>query len=183
MLEEQPTVPSFGDSEFIGQTYPLDQAMKNALNGVYTVEQGADRFGETVVLIWNASDRMTVLTGKDVGYFVLQAGRLDSVFFFEGYWRYQVNRETGLARFVISKETGGRRLMGDPTATKGELLLEGGIGDGDNQPTTPIKFRYSRPIRPDVLAQNFSILAHRGGGRTSDFIPHSENTVAQKLYP
>jgi glycerophosphoryl diester phosphodiesterase len=177
MLKEQPTVPTFGDSEFIGQTYPLDETMKNALNGVYTVEEGSDRFGETVVLIWNAKDRMTILTGKDVGYFVLEAGRLDSVFFFEGYWRYQVNRETGLARFVISKETGGRRLMGDPAFTKGTLLLEGGVGDGENQPTNAVTLRYTRAIRPEVLAQNFTILAHRGGGRTSDFIPHSENTV------
>jgi glycerophosphoryl diester phosphodiesterase len=36
---------------------------------------------------------------------------------------------------------------------------------------------YARPIRPDLLASNFQILAHRAGGRTSDRIPASENTV------
>jgi glycerophosphoryl diester phosphodiesterase len=36
---------------------------------------------------------------------------------------------------------------------------------------------YVRPIRPDLLEKNFLILAHRAGGRTSDRIPASENTV------
>lgn len=175
-LEDQLAVPTFGESAFISQTYPLDQSMKDAMNGVYAVDRGSDRFGETVVLIWNARDRLTVLTGKDVGYFVLEGGRLDSVFFFEGYWRYQVNRETGLARFVMAKEDGGRFLMGDPSASSG-LILDGGIGEGESSPSTAVTFRYVRPIRPEVLSQNFTILAHRGGGRTSDFIPYSENTV------
>lgn len=175
-LEDQLAVPTFGDSEFISQTYPLDRALKNSLNGVYSVDRGQDRFGETVVLLWNAKDRMTVLSGRDVGYFVLQAGRLDSVFFFEGYWRKQVSQQTGLARFVISKESGGRLLMGDPSAAP-DLLLEGSVGDGDGRPADPVLLRFERPIRPEVLSQKFSVLAHRGGGRTSDLIPHSENTV------
>ena len=175
-LEDQLTVPTFGQSEFISQTYPLDQSMKDAINGVYAVDRGSDRFGEEVVLIWNARDRLTVLTGKDVGYFVLEGGRLDSVFFFEGYWRYQVNSETGLARFVVSKEDGGRFLMGDDAAS-GRLILDGGIGERESAPSTAVTFRYVRPIRPEILSQKFTILAHRGGGRTSDLIPHSENTV------
>jgi len=175
-LEDQLAVPSFGDSEFIGQTYPLDPGMKTTLNGVYVVDRGQDRFGEKVVVLWNARDRMTILSGRDVGYFVLQAGRLDSVFFFEGYWRKQVNEMTGLARFFIAKESGGRFLMGDPSAPS-TLILEGSIGDGDGRPTDPVVLRFERPIRPEVLSQNFSVLAHRGGGRTSDLVPHSENTV------
>lgn len=175
-LEDQLAVPSFGDSEFISQTYPLDETMRQILNGVYSVDRGQGRFGETVVVLWNARDRMTVLTGRDVGYFVLQAGRLDSVFFFEGYWRKQVSRETGLARFVVSKESGGRLLMGDPSASP-ELLIEGSVGDGEGRPSETVLFRFERPIRPEVLSRRFSVLAHRGGGRTSDLVPHSENTV------
>ncbi|MBE0558810.1 MAG: glycerophosphodiester phosphodiesterase [Proteobacteria bacterium] len=83
---------------------------------------------------------------------------------------------TGLAQFVISKESGGRQLMGDPSAST-DLILEGTVSDGDGRPTDPVVFRFERPIRPEVLSQKFSILAHRGGGRTSDFVPHSENTV------
>ncbi len=175
-LEDQVAIPVFGNSEFIKDMYPLEEPIKNGLNGVYAVDQGQDRFGETVVLLWNARDRLTILTGKDVGYIVLQAGRLDSVFFFEGYWRYQVNQSTGLASFVVSKDQGGRMLMGDPSAPS-TLVLQGKVGEGESAPTIPVVLRFVRPIRPEVLAQKFSILAHRGGGRTSDFIPHSENTV------
>jgi len=175
-LEDQLAVPKFGDSEFIGETYPLDSAQKNLLEGVYAVESGGDRFGSPVVVKWNSRIRMTILSGQDVSYFVLQAGRLDSVFFFEGYWRSQNSRRTGLARFVMAKDEGGRRLLGDVTAPAG-MVLRGEIGEGNDRPAIPVVFRYQRAIRPEVLAQKFWILAHRGGGRTSDLIPQSENTV------
>jgi glycerophosphoryl diester phosphodiesterase len=175
-LEDQLAVPTFGDSEFISQTTPLDQAMKNGLDGIYSVVNGADRFGQTIVLKWNAKDRLTILTGQDVSYFVLQAGRVDSVFYFEGYWRSQVSRRTGLARMVILEETGGRRLMGDVSAGT-DIILEGNIGNESDEPSIPVLFRFQRPIRPEILAEKFSIIAHRGGGRTADLVPHSENTV------
>ena len=174
-LEEEVLVPNFGESEFISQTYPLNQSMKSRLEGVYRVEQGSTRFGKQVVVKWN--DRyLTVFCGKDVGYIILEGGRLDSVFFFEGYWRCQTGSRTGLASLRIGKDEGGRNLMsGDTTDVR--LIFRGVVGDGISAPSDRIVLAFERKLRPEAYATNYLILAHRGGGRTSDQMPHSENCV------
>lgn len=48
------------------------------------------------------------------------------------------------------------------------------FGDGENVPEKKVVFRYDRPLHN---RNNFQILAHRGGGRTSDLIDVSENSV------
>ncbi|MBI2619241.1 MAG: glycerophosphodiester phosphodiesterase [Ignavibacteriales bacterium] len=133
-------------------------------------------FGSTVVVKWNTNTHMTILTGQDVSYLVLQAGRLDSVFFFEGYWRSQNSRRSGLARFEIRKDAGGRRLMGDSLASD-QLIFDGTVSEGNNRPSIPVVFRYQWAIRREILAKKFWVVAHRGGGRMSELLPHSENTV------
>jgi glycerophosphoryl diester phosphodiesterase len=174
-LEEDVVVPTFGDSGLLQDTYALTEEMRGLMDGVYAVDAGSDRFGLTVVLKWRG-ECLSIFSGVNAGYFVMQGGRLDSVFFFEGYWRYQNGTETGLASFRIGKEEGGRRLMGD-TSLPLALTMRGQVGDGALAPSTPIVFRFSRPIKPDILQSGFRIVAHRGGGRTSDKLPHSENSV------
>lgn len=159
-----------------GNTYPLDAAQKSALEGIYLVEVGSGTFGSTVVVKWNTASNMTILTGRDVIYFVLCAGRLDSVFFFEGYWRSQNSHRSGPASFTIRKDSGGRRLMGDSLASD-QFIFDGTIGEGNSEPSVPVTFRYQWGIRKEILARKFWILAHRGGARMSELPPHSENTV------
>jgi glycerophosphoryl diester phosphodiesterase len=174
-LDKDVLVPTFGDSGLLQDTYPLTEGMKGMIDGVYAVDAGGNRFGSTVVLKWRGVS-LSVFSGVNAGYFVLQGGRLDSVFFFEGYWRYQSGTETGLASIRINKEEGGRGLMGDSSALV-PPTLRGQVGDGISAPSTPVIFRFLRPIRPELLQNNFRIVAHRGGGRTSEKLPHSENSV------
>ena len=157
-------------------TYPLTTAQKAAMEGIYLVEQGADRFGSTVVVKWTTSTHLTIFTEQDVSYLILQAGHLDSVFFFEGYWRSQNSERSGRAEFTISKPSGGRRLMGD-SLSRVPYIIEGTVGDGRGEPSIPVVLRYQWVIRPEILRQPFWILAHRGGGRMSERPPHSENSV------
>lgn len=174
MFVEPVSVPLPVASGFLLGTYPLDSTQKQLLEGIYLVDAGAGVFGPTVVLKWTSKTHLTVLTGEKVTYLVLGAGRLDSVFFFEGYWRSQNSRRTGSARFEIRKDRGGRRLMGDSLASP-SLLVEGTIGDEGS--SIPVVFRYQWGIRPEVQDQRFWIIAHRGGGSMADLHPHSENTV------
>ena len=67
-------------------------------------------------------------------------------------------------------------MLGD-TARTGTLRIRGNIGSGNGVPDQPIVFRYERPINPSLLSRKFQIIAHRAGGRTSDNIPASENSV------
>jgi len=168
-------VPQFPGGGILSQTYPISDAAKEKLNGIYTVVQGADEFGGTMVVKWSKNG-LSMFAGKNVGHFVLQAGEIDSVFVFEGYWRFATSNETGLARLGVKREEGGRFLMGDTTGGR-TIRIAGNIGDGQESPSRLLVLEYARPIRPDLLTGNFQVLAHRGGGRTSDRIPASENTV------
>jgi glycerophosphoryl diester phosphodiesterase len=167
-------VPQF-PGDFLSQTYPIPEASKSMLTGVYNVLEGADEFGETVVMKWSGGS-LAVFAGQSVGHFVLGAGVIDSVFVMEGYWRLAVNNKTGLARLLITREEGGRYLMGDSSGSR-RIRISGGVGDGQELPSRTVLFEYARPIRPDLLSSRFEIISHRGGGRTSDRIPASENTV------
>ena len=99
-------IPGFPQGGILTQTYPLTAGAKAKLEGVYLVESGADRFGDRVVMKW-AGDYLSVFTGKNVGYFVMKGGSLDSVVFLEGYWRYQNSTETGLAQMMVGRDEGG----------------------------------------------------------------------------
>ncbi len=164
-------------SDFVlSNTYPLTTAQKKDLEGIYLVERGTDNFGSTVVVKWNTPTHMTILAGQNVTYLILQAGHLDSVFFFEGYWRSQTSDRSGRAEFTITKQAGGRRLMGGNVAPT-QYVIEGSVGEGNGETSIPVVFRYQWAIRPEILAKKFWILAHRGGGRMSEHPPQSENTV------
>src|SRR5436190_13489107 len=99
------TVPLFEDGGFITTTTPLPTNVKTKLEGVYSVVTGSDQFGSTVVMKI-AGNRISIFTGKNVGYFILQSGSIDSALYLEGYWRYQVNTETGLVSLSIVKNEG-----------------------------------------------------------------------------
>lgn len=169
-------IPRFGENSFIGQTYPLSDARYTRLEGVYSVESGAGVFGDSVVVKWTGKS-LSIFTGVQVGYMILQGGYLDSVGFFEGFWRKQQNNSTGLVRFILPKDHGGRWLIADSTTpASNRLELHGSFGYDQNSPTEQVLLRFARPINPATLAAPFLIVAHRGGGRTSDGIPRSENT-------
>ncbi|HEX9615121.1 MAG TPA: glycerophosphodiester phosphodiesterase family protein, partial [Bacteroidota bacterium] len=165
-----------GPSSRIGQMDSLNEAQKSRLEGIYLVEAGSQYFGSTVVVKWNSRKHLTIFTGESVSYLVLEAGHLDSIFFLEGYWRSQNSLRSGLAQFEILKDGGGKRLMGD-TLAMGQLIIEGEIGEENNRPSIPVVLRFLWAIRSEILARNFWILAHRGGGIMSGHLPHSENTV------
>ncbi len=168
-------VPQFPGGGVLDQTYPIPEASKAKLTGIYNVLQGADQFGGTVVVKWS-KNVLSIFAGKNVGHFILQAGVIDSVFVLEGYWRFATSNQTGLARLGIKREDGGRFLMNE-TLARQSILITGAIGDGQESPSRPLVLEYARPIRADLLEGKFEVVSHRGGGRTSDRIPASENTV------
>jgi glycerophosphoryl diester phosphodiesterase len=176
--EEQDTVlavPQFPSGGFLDQTYPIPQSARGGIQGVYSVTAGGDAFGTTVVLKW-AGEKLSVFAGKNIAHMVLKTGVIDTVIVMEGYWRFGMNNSSGLVRFMISREDGGRYLYGVPGAPA-RIVLTGLYGDGEEAPSKAVAFTYVRPITPALLTSGYEILAHRGGGRTSDRIPASENTV------
>ena len=82
------------------------------MEGIYRVSNGSDQFGSQVVVKWSG-DYLSIFSEKNASYYILQGGSLESVLFFEGYWRYATNTETGLIQFRISGDKGGDYFIND----------------------------------------------------------------------
>ncbi|MCX6245915.1 MAG: glycerophosphodiester phosphodiesterase [Bacteroidetes bacterium] len=168
------TLPSAGPNSILKETYPLPDASRKVMDGIYTVSAGNDLFGDQVVIKWSRK-KMSVFC-SDGHYFVLDVGQLDSVIMMEGYWRYCYNDNTGLVTAYIGRDEGGTDIM-NANPHPQNLIIRGGYGTSGNEINQALQFNYLRPISPALLSKHYSILAHRSGGRTSDHLPVSENSI------
>jgi len=167
--------PVIDPSDFLSQTTPLSSGSKLVMEGIYNVLEGKELLGDSVVVKWNR-ERLSIFSGKNGGYLVLEGGYLDSVIFFAGYWRYATNTETGVASFYIPSDEGGAEIIsGDTTATTIKFVGDYGVDNGLADKILVLEFR--RDFSQEVKQSNFYILAHRGGGRNSDYLGVSENSI------
>lgn len=164
-------VPEFSAGGKLAGTLPVDANHIQLLNGIYDVVEGTDRLGKSVV-VKRSGKTLSIFSGKNAALFVLQSGTIDSNLIFEGYWRYAQSVDNGLARFEIPADNGGKSILrGNQLSSSFRFL--GVIGDQSSEPTIKISLQYNRPLKDT----SFAILAHRGGGRNSDLLPESENSV------
>jgi glycerophosphoryl diester phosphodiesterase len=166
---------------------PLAFASRNAMEGVYTLSNGSDIFGELSAIKWsyilkNADTVFHVsgFFGKDIAYFIGEGKKLNGSILINGYWRKMVSTETGLIRLTISAENGANILLGaNPIVAPGSITIDGFFGNQQQEPVIPITFKYTRKLNNSPSP--FRILAHRSGGRTSDLLSVSENSVEMIL--
>ena len=136
------TNPVVDPSNFLSQTTPLSSTSKLVMEGVYEVVEGNDLLGDQVVIKWTR-DRLSIFSGKNGGYIIIDGGSLDSVIFFMGYWRYATSTETGVANFYIPEDEGGREIIsGDTTLTT--IKFVGTYGNGNGLADKPIVFQFKR---------------------------------------
>lgn len=168
-------IPSAGPNSIMKDTYPLPDSSKLLMEGVYRISSGSDVLGDYMVVKWNRTGLLfTNYNGK---HFIMQAGRLDSVVFIQGYWRDGYSDGTGLCTMKISKSEGGATLVTGNGDQK--IIIRGAFAEKENEiPNNPLVLEYFRPFSETVKNNTFYILGHRGGGRTSDRLPVSENSIA-----
>lgn len=174
-------VPTAGPNSIIHETYPLNRSSKILMEGIYKVGPGADLFGENVVVKYSRLDSVhpfpyLTISCSNGKYFVMQAGRLDSVIFLQGYWRDGYSSETGLASMLISRDQGGTMIVTGNGSQ--DITIRGAYGNDSNLPDQALSLTWLRPFSDKVKNSKFHILAHRSGGRTSDRLPVSENSIA-----
>lgn len=164
-------VPEFSAGGKLVGTLPVGTSHIQLLNGIYDVVDGVDQLGKSVV-VKRTGKTLSIFSGKNAALFVLQSGTVDSNLIFEGYWRYTQSSNNGLARFEIPADNGGKSILrGNQLSSP--FIFYGIIGEGVSEPTTKITLHYNRPLKDT----SFGILAHRGGGRNSDMLPESENSL------
>ena len=167
--------------------FPLNQITRTAMEGVYNVSDGADVFGELAAIKWsyviNNGDttfHVSGFFGKDIAYFIGEGKQLNGSILMNGYWRKMASTETGIIRLTITPGQGADLLLSsNPVITPGSVIINGVFGDGQDEPQRPVVFSYNRKL--NNTPSGFQILAHRSGGRTSDLLPVSENSVAMIL--
>ena len=169
------TSPVVDPSDFLSQTTLLTNGSKLVMEGIYDVIEGKDLLGDQVVLK-STRDKISIFSGKNGGYLILDAGYLDSVIFFQGYWRYSTSSETGVASFYVPADSGGSKIiLGDTSATKIKFIGEYGVGN--EMANKKLVLQFKRDFSEEVKQNDFYILAHRGGGRNSDYLGVSENSI------
>ena len=171
--DTQVPIPTLGPNSLMKETHPIEPSPRLLMEGVYRVAAGSDMFGDSLVVKWNRTGLMFACNnGK---HFILNAGHLDSVVFIQGYWRDGYSDGTGLCSMYISKDEGGTMIVSGNGVQ--QIIFRGAYGNGNKLPDQPFQLVYSRPFSEYVKNNAFYILAHRGGGRTSDRLPVSENSI------
>jgi glycerophosphoryl diester phosphodiesterase len=165
-------VPSFANNSELKGSQLLEENAKYALEGIYKVTEGNSVFGDTLVLR-QIRDKISIFGLKNASYFILDAGSKQNTILLEGYWRFAQNDRTGLARLTL--ENAAAVLAGD---TLSAVTLSGKYGDGGTLPQNSLHIELIKRFSAKLRSDNFIIGAHRGGGRTSDRLPYSENSVA-----
>jgi len=165
---------------------PLNKTTRDAMEGVYKVTNADNVFGELTAIKWSyvinrgdTSFHVSGFFGVNIAYFICEGKQLNGSILLNGYWRKMEGTESGIMRFTINPAEGADLLLSHaPVVTTGTITINGVFGNAENIPEQPITFTYARKLNNPA---GFNILAHRSGGRTSDLLPVSENSVAMIL--
>lgn len=162
---------------------PLNAFTRSKTEGVFTAEQGADFFGGITPAKWsytaNGSDTVfhfSFFFEPASTYFICEGRQLDTSILLNGYWRRMTTTEAGRVRLTIAKNAGARKLLSSSAFNPltDSIIITGVYGIENAVPDIPIRLRYAKSL---FNATPFQIIAHRGGGRTADLLPASENSV------
>ncbi|HVK97310.1 MAG TPA: glycerophosphodiester phosphodiesterase [Flavisolibacter sp.] len=160
----------------------LTRLTMNKMEGIYSFGAGADVFGDSTALKWSytvsgndTSYKLSMFCEKQAAYFILEGKRLDTSILLNGYWRKLVNTETGRVRLTINQVNGSNYLISpSPLNSNNKFAVTGTFSYGDAVPDRPVNIQYNRSLNRTTP---FQIIAHRGGGRTADILPASENSI------
>lgn len=151
----------------------LSDSAKSAMNGVYTIDYGKDLFGDEVVGIWK--DRKWCMYAKhDVHFSECAGGPIGDLIEINGYIRIVRSGSGQNLNLTISPEEGATDLIQGIILEK--ITIRGKASDG-----TDIVLRKVRSINNNSPAE-FYVIAHRGGGRNSERLSRSENSLEMIRY-
>jgi glycerophosphoryl diester phosphodiesterase len=168
-IPEFPSAPDLSsDFEMIDMpTTPLGPGGRSAMGGVYDVQEGKDLLGDSVVCKW-VGKRWCVYSNTDVIFAETAGGALGDSVKLWGYVRTVRSGEGTKMTFTILPGNGGRAIVsgGIPQEVKIDGLTQGG---------QRIQLRRQRSLNSNPI--EFHVLAHQGGGRNSDRLGYSENSI------
>jgi glycerophosphoryl diester phosphodiesterase len=148
----------------------LDPTTCEQLQGIYTIEEGSDFFGETAVLKCSYTvernkkiNRLSLFCEKNGTYIISEAKKLNNVILLSGHWRKAAANGSGIVWLKIN-----------PQHRQNNFVITGLYGDNDEVPSQLFSMRYQKALPQKKPLQ---IIGHRGGARNVDFLHVSENTT------
>ncbi|MBE2189687.1 MAG: hypothetical protein KGZ71_05690 [Desulfobulbaceae bacterium] len=168
-ISELPTAPELKvDFElFENITIPLCDSTKLFMDGVYEVLKGKEIFGSEVVCKW-FDKRLSIISTSDVIYSENVGGAVVDTIAFTGYFRTVRSADVARMSLLIYPENGGQALVS--RIAPNIVTLIGKTSDG-----SPLLFKKKRNLY--ASNRDFQIIAHRGGGRNSERLGFSENSI------
>jgi len=180
----QAPVPDFDNWDAFDQAgrLVLSTQSRSAMEGVYKMTDAAGSFGDSVAVKWSyaiagndTAWHLSIFCEKDISYLICEGRKSNADILLNGYWRKMAGVETGIVRLTIKAQQGADLIAGNGQAVvPGSIIISGVFGNGQDVPGLPISFTYKRKL---YNKGSFDIIAHRSGGRTSDLLPASENSV------
>ena len=175
MASCDPRLPSepdlYVDFESIdAPTAVLSDTSRLLMNGVYEVVQGGSELGSSVVGSW-IGNRFRISSQHDVVYSITAGGSSGDSIKLRGYMRVVRSGSGSRVRFQVSGRDGAREVIAGLLPATLRIV-------GETETGTTLELRRLRGITPDA----FAVLAHRGGGRNSDRLGISENSVEMMTY-
>lgn len=156
---------------------PLPKNSRDVMEGVYQITEAEDLFNSLAAVKWSYTVKgvdtifhLSFFCELEGSYFITEGRRLDSSIVLKGYWRHALDTETGTVRLTISPQNGAAAIL-QGVMPSTPIVINGVIGAGVER---LIRLTYLRPLN---TSPPFHIVAHRGGGRTSDLLPASENSI------
>ena len=173
-ITELPTVPELNIdfNNIINITIGLDDSTKSRMNGIYEVIQGSEIFGEKVVGRW-IGNRWCIYSNHDVVYSENAGGSVGDTILLSGYIRVVRSGSGSRMDLSILPADGGIELLNDTIPSK--IIIRGRTSDNK-----PITLQKSKSLYSP--AESFYILAHRGGGRNSERLGYSENSLEMIMH-
>lgn len=161
-------------TELAGTT-PLDGVRKAIVSGTYVVEDGNGRLGATVAVSYNGL-QFTIYAVKNVTFVMGYGGAQADSAIFVGTWRAITGPDAGRIDLSVPADQGGKELVAGTGSGKG-LVLQGTLQVRDGRER--IKMRKVSANRTRL--RGFQIIAHRGGGRNSERLGRSENSIPMMM--
>ena len=173
-ISELPTVPELNIDfqDVIYSTTELNENAKLKMNGIYEVIQGSEILGEKVVGRW-IRDRWCIYSNHDVVYSENAGGSVGDTTLLKGYIRIVRSGSGSRIDLSILPEDGGSELLSDSIPSK--IIIRGYTSD--DKLITLKRLKSLNTTRKPV-----QILAHRGGGRNSERLGYSENSIEMMLH-
>lgn len=167
VFEVEPGISLLSDAD------PLRRGSDTMLNGIYTVETGTELLGDRVAIL-SIDGRISVFCEPEAAYLLLDVGTVGPEVVLEGYWRKGLNLQNGVVQLKIMPEDGAREVIDGGPAPE-QIVIQGMYDDESDELEEPVRLRRTSGLRP--ADSSFAIIGHRGGGRNSDYLPHSENSL------